>query len=134
MAAIEWLEKYDTGNDRLDEQLRKFMEMINQLHTKASDGNITKEASEPLTELSKYAREHFEDEEALMQQIDFPDYVAHKGEHAVLRQWFVKMIFDVKGGKTLTTDELASYLGKWLIDHILKEDKRVGQMAVSKMN
>lgn len=134
MAAIEWLEKYDTGNDRLDEQLRKFMEMINQLHTKASDGNITKEASEPLTELSKFAREHFEDEEALMQQIDFPDYVAHKGEHAVLRQWFVKMIFDVKGGKTLTTDELASYLGKWLIDHILKEDKRVGQMAVSKMN
>ena len=134
MAAIEWLEKYDTGNDRLDEQLRKFVELINELHTKVPDGTITKEATEPLTELSKFAREHFEDQEALMQQIDFPDYIAHKGEHTAMRQWFVKMIFDVKGGKKLTTDELASDLGKWLIDHILKEDKRVGQAAVSKMS
>ena len=134
MAAIEWSEKYDTGIDRLDSQLRKFVEMINQLHDRVPDGNITGETAEPLTELSKFAREHFEDEEALMQEIDFSDYIAHKGEHTALRQWFVKMIFDVKGGKSLTTDELASYLSKWLMDHIPNMDKRVGQAAVSKMN
>ena len=64
----------------------------------------------------------------------FPTYgTEHKGEHSVLRQWFVKKIVEVNGGKKLGTDELSGYLGKWLIDHILKEDKRVGQAATLKM-
>ncbi len=133
MAAIEWQEKYSTGVDRLDEQLRKFLDMINGLHEQYPNGTITGDTAIHLSELSKFARKHFEEQEELMQQIDFPDYTAHKGEHSALRQWFVKMIFDAKGGKKLSADEVASYLGKWLIDHILKEDRRVGQAAVSKM-
>ena len=133
MAEIEWLDKYNTGVERIDGPLKKFMEMLNQLHAKVPGGIITKDASEPLLELSKFAREFFEDEEALMQDIDFPDYTEHKGEHSVLRQWFVKKIVEVNGGKKLGTDELSDYLGKWLIDHILKEDKRVGQAATLKM-
>ena len=133
MADIEWLDKYNTGFERIDGPLKKFVEMLNQLSVKVPGGIITKDASEPLLELSKFAREFFQDEEALMQDIDFPDYTEHKGEHSVLRQWFVKKIVEVKGGKKLGTDELSGYLGKWLIDHILKEDKRVGQAATSKM-
>ena len=132
MADIEWLDKYNTGVERIDGPLKKFVEMLNQLSAKVPGGIITKEAPEPLLELSKFAREFFEDEEALMQDIDFPDYTEHKGEHSALRQWFVKKIVEVKGGKKLGTDELSGYLGKWLIDHILKEDKRVGQAATSK--
>ncbi len=133
MADIEWLEKYNTGVERIDGPLKKFVEMLNQLPAKVPGGIITKDATEPLLELSKFAREFFQDEEQLMQDIDFPDYTAHRGEHTVLRQWFVKKIFEVNGGKKLGTDELSGYLGKWLIDHILKEDKRVGQAATSKM-
>jgi len=133
MAEIEWLDKYNTGVERIDGPLKKFVEMLNQLHTKVPGGIITRDATESLVEVSKFAREFFEDEEQLMQDIDFPDYAEHKGEHSALRQWFVKKIVEVKGGRKLGVDELSGYLGKWLIDHILKEDKRVGQAATSKM-
>ena len=132
MASIEWRDEFSIKVEEIDRQHRELFEMIGQLESNIPDGVIDKNNDGPLVSLMKHFRSHFEHEEKLMQEVEYSDYESHRGLHAEFRQHHVKVLFDLKKGKKITVSEVQSFLGDWLTDHILKEDKELGMVASSK--
>ncbi len=78
-----------------------------------------------LIELAAYVKYHFEKEEKIMQNISYPDLERQKMLHKDLVNQIVTILVDLKNGKEVSALELKTFLQKWLIDHILGEDKKI---------
>lgn len=125
--------EYLTGIELIDEEHRRLFEIIHDvndlihndlLHDKF-DGIMRL-----IEELRAYTERHFSDEEAYMQQIGYAQIDAQKRAHAA----FVERLTDI-GLEELDSiddnqqeylEELIQFLAGWLINHILKMDKRIG--------
>ena len=81
MDKIIWNNSYSVGVQELDEQHKKIVKMLNKL-IEMKDTRVDSEIiSNTLIEMKKYASEHFETEEKLMNEYNYPDYLLHKKQH-----------------------------------------------------
>ena len=96
--------------------------------------NETKLVFELLNELIEHTKKHFADEEKLMQEVEHPDYHAHKHEHT-------KQLLDIEAilsflEMTNDTQSIPSYLEgnltPWIIEHVENWDSMVSQFIVNK--
>lgn len=118
-----WKDEYSVGIDSLDNDHKKLISLLNQFTT-AYDYAMTEEYErEALNDLISYTKYHFEREEQLLEQHDYPDVIAHKAQHA-------KMIEQVNGFMDLYNEkghdalnEISEFLSNWLINHINGTDK-----------
>lgn len=78
-----------------------------------------------LDTFSQRVHQHFQREEGFMRTIGYPDYAAHKSEHAQLMAELVALrrALADRGEVSLDTETLGA-LKAWLIGHIVGEDKR----------
>ena len=123
---MEWSPVFSVKVKKFDDQHKKLVDLVNQLHDamKAGQGNAM--LGVVLQSLITYTATHFKDEEQVMQANGYPDLVRHKGEHEKL----VKQVLDLQkkfqaGGSVLTMTVM-SFLKDWLITHIQGEDKKYG--------
>lgn len=126
MALMEWSPAFSVKVKKFDDQHKKLVDLINQLHDamKAGQGNAM--LGVVLQSLIAYTATHFKEEEQVMQTNGYPDLARHKGEHEKL----VAQVLDLQkkfqtGGNVLTLTVL-SFLKDWLITHIQGEDKKYG--------
>lgn len=126
MALMEWSPAFSVKIRKFDDQHKKLVELVNQLHDamKAGQGNAV--LGVVLQSLISYTATHFKDEEQVMQANAYPDLARHKAEHEKL----VKQVLDLQqkfltGGGVLTMTVL-SFLKEWLVTHIQGEDKKYG--------
>ncbi len=113
-----WLDSYKTGNKILDQQHEKLFELAKVV---VDPNNDPQKTHLNLLALQHYVKEHFDTEEKIMQQCNFPDYSAHAAEHAdLLRQ------LDDIGTEILTNelgvDEIKQRMQRWLFEHFFKRD------------
>lgn len=127
VALMEWSPSFSVKVKKFDDQHKKLVDLLNQLHDamKAGEGNTM--LGVVLQSLIAYTGSHFADEEKMMQANAYPDYAKHKAAHESL----VKQVLDLQkkfqaGGGVLTVTVL-SFLKDWLVNHIQGEDKRYGQ-------
>jgi hemerythrin len=128
MALMEWSPTFSVKVKKFDDQHKKLVDLVNQLHDamKAGQGNVALGAI--LQQLINYTATHFKDEEQVMQANGYPDLAKHKTIHADL----VKQVLDLQkkfqtgeAGGVLTMKVL-SFLKDWLVTHIQGEDKKYG--------
>jgi len=126
MAIMEWSPTFSVKVKKFDDQHKKLVELVNQLHDamKAGQGNAM--LGVVLQSLINYTATHFKDEEQMMQANGYPDLARHKSEHEKL----VKQVLDLQqkflaGGSVLTMTVM-SFLKDWLVTHIQGEDKKYG--------
>ncbi len=126
MALMDWNPTLSVKVRKFDDQHKKLVELLNQLHDgmKAGQGNAV--LGNVLQSLITYTATHFKDEEQVMQANGYPDLPRHKAEHEKL----VKQVLDLQkkfqaGGGVLTLTVL-SFLKDWLFTHIQGEDKKYG--------
>lgn len=82
---------------------------------------------EALEELVSYTKYHFEREEKLMSENDYPDFEAHKAQHEQMIaqvEEFVQL-YNEKGHDAL--NEIVEFLTGWLINHINGTDKQYSE-------
>ena len=135
MSRIEWDESYSVNNPEIDEQHKKWIAIYNNIHDTLTGGDIA-----PLTNLTEnsleamhdYACTHFNFEEEYMEQINFPDIVAHRRIHRDFENKIYRYTRDVKEGKTLLNTSLLKIIRNWLLEHILNEDKKYSAYAAQK--
>jgi hemerythrin len=82
-----------------------------------------------LEEMFDYAKEHFTDEEELMQQYDYPESQAHKKQH----DYFIRTADELSSGK-VSPDEIAEFLNVWWTIHILKVDMKYKEFFKAKLS
>ncbi|PWC33737.1 bacteriohemerythrin [Azospirillum sp. TSO35-2] len=129
MEPIQWSRWMSVGNDALDEDHRVLIAIVNKLYDPANRENPgVIEAI--LAELIAYTRHHFAEEEAQMQRLNYPTFVAHKALHDKLTQQVEAYRDEFRvSHSSITGEEVFLFCSEWLGKHILKEDTRFGEYA-----
>jgi len=132
MPLIQWNDALSVKIDKFDDQHKKLVGLINELHTAMSQGKGKEIISHAINAMIDYTRTHFKDEEAFMKMHNYPELNAQQKAHAQ----FVDKVLDFKKqyetGVLTTTVQLFSFLNTWLIEHIKKSDAKYGQALANK--
>ncbi len=123
-----WKDDYETGIATIDRQHKTLVGMTTILEeaTKAYE-EMTQETGEILKDLVDYVKVHFRDEEEVMKKISFPEYSRHVELHKELVNEVRDILLVLKNGGRINNAELLVFLQKWLLEHIIIEDKKIGQ-------
>jgi len=124
MAIIDWSEQLSVGIAHIDDQHRKLIEMINNLHDHVIRGNAQELVGPVLGQLVAYAKNHFAIEEVLFRQNGYPDAAAHEQEHQAFRQQAAALESDFIAGKAPVTQKTMGFLRGWLLNHIMGTDMK----------
>ena len=134
MKYMEWKSSFNLNIETIDQQHRKLVEIINLLHeslqpsTEEDELNalvdiLNKEAT-AINDMLEYTTNHFKYEEQLLRVNRYPGYDEHKKRHDSFTSQ-VKMYknhFD--NAIEVNVNEMMEYLKAWLLNHILREDKK----------
>lgn len=128
--SITWREELSIGVEQIDSQHKELLARFDMLLNACKSGRGRDELLHLMNFLDEYVVTHFRDEEVLQKQSGYPDYEAHRAEHAA----FVTRVKDLKNKMTkdgeitiehtLDTNKL---LMDWLLRHITKRDREVGK-------
>lgn len=140
MALLAWDNTYCLNIPHIDEQHKRLMSFINELHEAMLRNEEHKITGKILDNLTDYIKEHFLAEEYLMEKSDFtfPDtpenqhYKKHKREHALFTEKITKMNRQYYEQKDYISVELLTYLVEWLLNHIVNIDKQYASFIKSK--
>jgi hemerythrin len=123
MAFMEWDDTLSVNVAEIDEQHKKLIGMINIFFESIKDekqgalGTL-------LNSLIDYTKYHFSTEEKYMVQFDYINTDLHIKEH----QHFTEKVLGIKerfdNNKLILTLEVTSFLKDWIVDHVMKTDKR----------
>ncbi len=123
---IEWNNSYDVGIKELNKQHERLFYLVNTLFDVIGLKDHENTIDEVMDGLIKYTVTHFEAEEKLMQENNYPEYEYHKEEHNKLAMEVSNIYSMFKSGKKVNTVELLIFLVNWLKNHIEKTDKKYG--------
>ncbi len=132
MAFLEWYDTYSVHVDEIDRQHKQLVQMINKLHESIIQNRVEEEIGNTLTALVEYTKRHFADEEHLMMRIGYPHLHQHRILHQKLRDQIAEILKRLRDNDRLTVFELMGFLRAWLVDHILREDRKIGEMVAQK--
>ncbi len=124
MEYIKWRNEFSVGNDEIDSQHKKIIDLINDLYDAFVKKNEELETDRVLKELTDYAKNHFKHEEEMFERLGFNLKTEHIKEHKSFIQKVDKMVSDSKANKKLLSMKLTNFLQKWLVNHILEEDSK----------
>lgn len=122
-------EEYRTGIGFVDEEHTRLFEIIRDtndvIHAELLHDKYD-EIVHILDELKDYTIMHFQDEEAYMERIGYAGLTAQRNAH----QAFVDKLNEIDLGEVddnqqAYLDELIEFLLGWLVNHILKVDKKI---------
>ncbi len=126
MFVFPWLDKYSVGVQKIDEQHKKLVELLNELASAMAEGKGKTVLESVLKKLIDYTIFHFNDEEKYFDKIDYPEAAEHRVEHVKLIEKVNQFKADFDEGKIGLTIELMRFLKNWLINHIAGTDKELG--------
>ncbi len=126
---MKWEKSYEIGIREIDHQHMQLVELICRYKNAISDKtlDIDREMGRIITFLVNYANYHFEAEEGVMIRIGYPDLEQHKSVHKDLVRQLKEVLVKLKTKQSYTPIEFYYFLMKWLTNHILDEDKKVGK-------
>lgn len=124
MPLIKWRESYSVGSDEIDNEHKKLVELVNELFFMVRDHKHINESVVCLDKLTRYTQEHFEHEEQIMEEVDFPSIHEHKAIHASLLSKVNIFKRRIDDQEEMVTEELYLFLREWLLTHILEEDMK----------
>lgn len=131
-AFIPWSAAYDVGIPLIDRQHEGLAKTISDFYAVIQSEHRREEIFFLLNNLVRYAEEHFRDEEALMEAGHYPELARQRIEH----EKFVRRVFDLAASyqrhEAEIDEKVMEFLKSWLIDHILKEDRKLGVFFTQK--
>lgn len=122
---IQWSEKLEIGDPVVDSEHRYLSKLINNLQEQFEAGKEGISLAKVFTHLAKYVRVHFENEEALMEAINFPGLEEHRKEHKELVAQAMELSEQYMEGEGSITIETLEFLKDWAVDHIAGSDMKI---------
>ena len=123
MPKIEWTKKFSVGVTEIDEQHKKWIEIINRLHDAIMIRSGGKDLSESiLNEMLEYTEFHFSFEEKFLEEQGYPGLEGHKCIHEYYKETLRLKLRDRQSGDLVLSREVMQMLTDWLQAHILDED------------
>jgi hemerythrin-like metal-binding protein len=125
--ALRWSKLFSVGVQEIDEQHRMIVQMLNHLYATAAAADEPDIRRDILAQLVQYVKLHFATEEALMRRHGYPETAAHIAQHQALTQRVFEMAALIDSGHAPSRQDLIAFLRRWLIFHILRSDRALGE-------
>jgi hemerythrin len=126
---LTWTPALNIGHDTIDQQHVELFGLFDEF----IDGSARGEAKDTLIvlhdRLKEYAEVHFNEEEALMQQANYPKLAQHKRAHDTFRNRLaeIRQQINVQGPTLMALIETNKALVSWLVNHVKEVDQQFGQ-------
>lgn len=127
MPLVSWQDEYETGDVQVDKQHKALFAMVNALHNAIVERRTQDIMGDILNTLERYVAQHFAAENRLMDASGYPELEKHRTEHQALADKAGSVIADYRNGRLVLGVTVSQFLGKWLTEHILIEDKKMIQ-------
>jgi hemerythrin len=124
MQFLEWKETYSVKVPEIDQQHRRLVGIINDLHETLMQGGDPDQVLRVLNDLVAYTQYHFRFEEQMMERAGYPATEDHKRVHRAMEGQVEKFHAEVVAHKAGAPLKLAAFLKDWLNKHILETDMR----------
>src|SRR5689334_7717716 len=130
---IAWTPSLAVGIEEIDAQHKELFRAADAfllgLETSGRD-----EVSTLLDYLRSYAVTHFGEEESWMREFSYPEYGGHRGQHERFVRDLDSLVAEHRrpGGPGLEPMRVATWLGRWLIDHVSASDTKLARFIVSR--
>lgn len=125
----EWRPEYSVYVRSMDEQHKRFFEILNRLFESLVTGRIEDEGEVILRGLEDYTRAHFRSEEVIMERYGYPEkeLEAHRREHRRFTQIVQDYREKYEANPAAIGMPMFYVVKSWFTDHILGTDKRYGE-------
>ena len=122
---IIWSPSMSVGVDILDDDHKRIMVLINKLHEAMLEGKGKKLLGEIFDGLIAYIKLHFDSEEALLEQNNYPDVGAQKSMHREMDQKVQSIAQQFRDDPdSVRPMEDLCFLRDWWVDHIMNSDQK----------
>ena len=116
-----WRTEYEIGHSEIDREHRVLIEVLRVLSTGYCDRDLV---DTQIKMLERYVFDHFEHEERLLRQGDYPRLSQHQGLHQQFRAKVARMRAAwADSDHPDLQAEIAADLFRWLIEHIQGADR-----------
>ncbi len=126
--AILWRDEMSVGDELIDSDHRYLICMINTVELAMVSKKPNNILMVALDQLSYYTQMHFNREEVLQEQTNYPQYSNHKKSHKDLvtqLNGIKNKISELSVNSDHYNDKVSNlvvFLRNWLLDHVIKED------------
>lgn len=121
---FNWDKNFSVGNDEMDFQHKKLIDIINELFIHFNKGNAQEKTLTILDRMVNYSILHLDKEEEYLKKIDFPYIDEHKTMHNLYKQEIILFRNKIRSGNEQVHYEIFKYLKDWWTNHILEEDMK----------
>ena len=121
------------GVDEIDDDHRKLVSLFNMLNHSITEGDDPDYLEAILKELISCTAWHFSHEERLMLKYGYEGIAEHKTEHQELIQSARELQQKILQAGKLVANEDIEFLERWLTEHILTADMRLGAYLAMEM-
>lgn len=125
MAYFEWAEDMIIDHGAIDEDHKKLVDLVNELHTATSVGKGHEVIEKIMMDLMTYTKEHLQREEQIMASINFPNLERHKLGHQQFSEKLTTLQAQFEAGSIIVASQLSTVLRDWLSLHIRRSDKEI---------
>ena len=125
MAYFEWAGDMEIDQGPIDEDHRKLVQQVNDLHTATTDGRGTEVVAKLLAELLDDTAAHIHREEVYMHTLGYPELERHKQGHVRFMDQLRALQAKYDAGSVTVASQLSSVLRDWLSLHIRRHDKAI---------
>jgi hemerythrin len=128
-----WLTSMSIDDDTIDEQHRQLIKLFNEFMDACKNNRGIHELEKSMSFLMDYTVKHFAVEEAIQIKQAYPGYAEHKKIHENFKLKVAEIVknFKEKGPTPTMLNTLNFEIGTWVMDHIAKEDKKIGDFLRS---
>lgn len=120
----EWSERFSLHHETLDNQHKELFRLANTVKKLNVKTTTKEELGVLFKEFFNYMAEHFKEEEAYMQSIEYPLFEQHHKFHEAIIAGMTKILREKKGIEELQI-KMKFITQKWLIEHILENDLKI---------
>lgn len=127
MQIIRWSNSFNCNIEEIDKQHKELVEMLNSLYSAFLDKEHAENIKGIVEEMMKYAAIHFKTEESYFDKFGYSERSVHIAAHASFTDNVRNFADEYNKNKNALTYKVLSFLQNWLIDHILKTDKKFAE-------
>jgi hemerythrin len=125
LSPIPWVEALSVGDAAIDAEHRFFIDLVNRLSAMVVQDASKIGINALLHRLIEHSREHFTNEEAILEAAGYPELAAHRDAHQALLGALEAVVQDFLAADSYDRWVAAAlHIKTALVDHLLHQDMR----------
>lgn len=126
MPIIIWTDDMLVHVEKIDNQHKKLLALLNDLYDAMKMGRDKEVLTETIIALADYTFYHFMTEEKYFDQFQYPESALHKNEHKYFTERVTEFQKQFDQGEKILSEDILLFLKSWVVNHIQKSDQKLG--------